>query len=465
MGTEHGKSSLKALTLAAIGIVYGDIGTSPLYTMKEIFSAEHGLAVNPDNIFGVVSLILWGLIIIVALKYVTLILRAHNRGEGGIMALTALALESVGKKSAWHFPLLVLGLFGAALFFGDGVITPAISVLSAIEGLEVATPAFQPFVVPITLTVLVALYAVQSHGTAGIGKWFGPIMLIWFFSLAAMGVYNIIKNPVILEALNPFRALEFLNRHRFAAFLALGAVVLALTGAEALYADMGHFGKRPIRLAWFSLVLPALLLNYFGQGALILADPASIQNPFYLMLPSWGLYPMVVLATLATVIASQAVISGAFSLTRQAIQLGYLPRMEIRHTSSEEIGQVYVPLINWSLLVAVLALVFGFGSSTNLAAAYGIAVTGDMMITSVLATVVFRTVFRWNVLKCAAFLGTFLVIDLAFFSANSVKIPDGGWFPLSVAALMFTVLTTWKRGTEIMRARKDALPRARGELA
>lgn len=460
LGTEHGKSSLKALTLAAIGIVYGDIGTSPLYTMKEIFSAEHGLAVNPDNIFGVVSLILWGLIIIVALKYVTLILRAHNRGEGGIMALTALALESVGKKSAWHFLLLVLGLFGAALFFGDGVITPAISVLSAIEGLEVATPAFQPFVVPITLTVLVALYAVQSKGTAGIGKWFGPIMLIWFFSLAAMGVYNIIKNPVILEALNPFRALEFLNRHRFAAFLALGAVVLALTGAEALYADMGHFGAKPIRFAWFMIVFPALALNYLGQGALLLANPAAAENPFYSQLGAWSIYPLVILSATATVIASQATISGTFSMTKQAISLGILPRMEIIHTSAKEIGQIYIPAINWMQLAAVVAAVIGFASSSKLAAAYGIAVTGTMLVTSLLTFFVIRYGWKYNLLLCLASTSFFLFIDISLFSANALKFFHGGWFPILLGVIMFTIMITWKRGRELVfeNLKKHAIP-------
>ncbi|MFZ6812999.1 potassium transporter Kup [Undibacterium sp. Rencai35W] len=460
MANQHTKSSLTALTLAAIGIVYGDIGTSPLYTMKEVFSKEHGLPLTEANIFGIVSLILWGLFIIVAVKYVTLILRADNRGEGGIMALTAMALESVGKSSKWHFLLFVLGLFGAALFYGDGVITPAISVLSAIEGLEVATPAFSPYVVPITLVVLIALYSVQHKGSAGIGRWFGPIMVIWFFALAAMGIYNIIKMPMILGALNPWHAVHFLTENRSLAFLALGAVVLAFTGAEALYADMGHFGPKPIRMAWFLIVFPALGLNYLGQGALLIDNPAAVANPFYSQLGAWSIYPLVALSAIATVIASQATISGTFSMTKQAISLGFLPRMKIIHTSSKEIGQIYIPAVNWLQLLVVVAAVVGFGSSSNLASAYGIAVTGTMLVTSLLTFFVIRYGWKYNPFLCFVATGFFLIIDVAFFSANVLKFFHGGWFPVVLGIIMFTIMVTWKRGRELVfeNLKKHAIP-------
>jgi KUP system potassium uptake protein len=460
LANQHTKSSLKALTLAAIGIVYGDIGTSPLYTMKEVFSAEHGLPLNEGNIFGIVSLIFWGLFVIVAIKYVTLILRASNRGEGGIMALTALALESVGRTSRWHFTLFVLGLFGAALFYGDGVITPAISVLSAIEGLEVATPAFKPYVVPLTVLVLIGLYAVQYKGTTGIGKWFGPIMVIWFIALATMGVINIFHMPVILKALNPYYAMSFLLTNKWLAFFALGAVVLAFTGAEALYADMGHFGSRPIRLAWFIIVFPALALNYLGQGALLLQNPGAVINPFYQQLGAWSIYPLVILSTVATVIASQATISGTFSMTKQAISLGFLPRMEIVQTSSKEIGQIYIPIVNWLQLLIVIAAVVGFNSSSNLASAYGIAVTGTMLVTSLLTFFVIRFGWKYNPILCFMATGFFLTIDLAFFSANALKILHGGWFPLVLGIVMFTVMVTWKRGRELVfdNLKKHAIP-------
>ncbi|MFZ6673896.1 potassium transporter Kup [Undibacterium sp. Xuan67W] len=460
MANQHTKSSLTALTLAAIGIVYGDIGTSPLYTMKEVFSKEHGLPLTEANIFGIVSLILWGLFIIVAVKYVTLILRADNRGEGGIMALTAMALESVGKSSKWHFLLFVLGLFGAALFYGDGVITPAISVLSAIEGLEVATPAFSPYVVPITLVVLIALYSVQHKGSAGIGRWFGPIMVIWFFALAAMGIYNIIKMPMILGALNPWHAVHFLTENRSLAFLALGAVVLAFTGAEALYADMGHFGPKPIRMAWFLIVFPALGLNYLGQGALLIDNPAAVTNPFYSQLGAWSIYPLVALSAIATVIASQATISGTFSMTKQAISLGFLPRMKIIHTSSKEIGQIYIPAVNWLQLLVVVAAVVGFGSSSNLASAYGIAVTGTMLVTSLLTFFVIRYGWKYNPFLCFVATGFFLTIDVAFFSANVLKFFHGGWFPVVLGIIMFTIMVTWKRGRELVfeNLKKHAIP-------
>ncbi len=460
MANQHTKSSLAGLTLAAVGIVYGDIGTSPLYTMKEVFSKEHGLPLNEANIFGVVSLIVWGLLIIVAIKYVTLILRADNRGEGGIMALTALALESVGKSSKWHFTLLVLGLFGAALFYGDGVITPAISVLSAIEGLEVATPAFTPYVVPITLVVLLLLYSVQYKGTAGIGKWFGPIMVIWFIVLAGMGLYNIAKMPGILWALNPAHAFHFLTEYKWLAFLALGAVVLAFTGAEALYADMGHFGSKPIRAAWFMIVFPSLGLNYLGQGALLLGTPEAVSNPFYQQLGAWSVYPLVILSTIATVIASQATISGTFSMTKQAISLGIMPRMEIVHTSSKEIGQIYIPAVNWLQLAVVVAAVIGFGSSSSLASAYGIAVTGTMLVTSLLTFFVIRYGWKYNPFLCFAATGFFLFIDVALFSANALKFFHGGWFPVVLGIVMFTLMMTWKRGRELVfdNLKKHAIP-------
>jgi KUP system potassium uptake protein len=457
---QHKKSNLAALTLAAIGIVYGDIGTSPLYTLKTIFSPEHGLKLTPDNLLGVISLIFWGLTVIVSLKYVTLVLRADNRGEGGIMALMALALNSVSKSPGLHYKLMLCGVFGAALFYGDSVITPAISVLSAIEGLEVATPALKPYVVPLTIAVLVALYALQQNGTAGIGRWFGPVMLLWFGALAAMGLVNIVAAPQILAALNPWHALQFVLANRFIAFIALGAVVLAFTGAEALYADMGHFGKKPIRMAWFLIVFPALALNYLGQGGLLLAHPEAISNPFYQQLGAWSVYPLVAMSTLATVIASQATISGTFSMTKQAIALGFLPRMRILHTSASEIGQIYMPMVNWLQLVVVLLAVIGFGSSDNLAAAYGIAVTATMLATTVLTFFVIR--YRWqiNLVLCWAATGFFLLIDVLFFSANALKLFHGGWFPLLLGSVLFVVMLTWRAGRALVfqNLQKHAIP-------
>lgn len=444
------KSSVAALTIAAIGIVYGDIGTSPLYTMKEVFSKEHGLPLTEANIFGAVSLIFWGLVIIVSLKYVTLILRANNRGEGGIMALVALALSSVTQRSRWYYPLTLVGLIGTALFFGDGVITPAISVLSAIEGLEIATPAFQPYVVPITVVVLTCLYLVQRHGTGGIGKWFGPIVLVWFIALAGMGIVNIIEQPSILGAINPLHALRFLVENGWLAFLALGAIVLAFTGAEALYADMGHFGKRPVRLAWFTVVFPGLALNYLGQGALLMSNPAAVTNPFYQQLGPWSIYPLVALSTMATVIASQATISGTFSIVQQAISLGFLPRMRVMYTSEREMGQIYIPLVNWLQFAAVILAVIGFGSSSNLASAYGIAVTATMLMTTILTFFVIRYGWRYNLFVCWFATGFFLVIDIALFSANTLKIPTGGWFPLVLAAVMVMVMLTWRDGRDLV---------------
>ncbi len=450
MTSNSSKSSIATLTVAAIGVVYGDIGTSPLYTMKEVFSKQHGLPLNEANLFGVVSLIVWGLIIIVSLKYVTLILKADNRGEGGIMALVALALSSVTQKSRWYYPLTLVGLIGAALFFGDGVITPAISVLSAIEGLEVATPAFTPYVVPLTIAVLVALYMLQSKGTAGIGKWFGPIVLVWFAALAAMGIVNIMDSPQILGALNPLHAARFLMQNGWLAFLALGAIVLAFTGAEALYADMGHFGKRPIRLAWFFVVFPGLTLNYLGQGALLLTNPEAVSNPFYQQLGPWSIYPLVILSTMATVIASQATISGTFSIAQQAVALGFLPRMRVLYTSESEMGQIYIPLVNWLQLTAVVLAVAGFGSSSNLASAYGIAVTATMLMTTILTFFVVRYGWGYNLLLSLAATVFFLVIDIALFSANTLKILHGGWFPLVLGAAMVMIMLTWRDGRNLV---------------
>jgi KUP system potassium uptake protein len=460
LDTQQNNKKVVGLALAAIGIVYGDIGTSPLYSLKTVFDPTHGLPLTPANLIGVVSLIFWGLSIIVSLKYVTLVLRADNRGEGGIMALLALALAAVGDRKRLHVALLLIGVFGASLFYGDSVITPAISVLSAIEGLEVATPALQPYVVPLTIVVLVCLYAVQRHGTAGIGRWFGPIMLLWFAALAAMGVLNIVKSPGILVALNPWHALRFFIDNRGIGFLALGAIVLAFTGAEALYADMGHFGRKPIRLAWFAVTFPSLALNYLGQGGLLLAHPEAIANPFYQQLGSWSVYPLVVLSTIATVIASQATISGTFSMTKEAIALGFLPRMRVVHTSEREIGQIYLPVINWLQLIAVLLAVVGFGSSDNLASAYGIAVTATMLATTILTYFVIRYRWRMNLLLCLAATGFFLAIDVAFFSANVLKVLHGGWFPLTLGVLLFTLMLTWRRGRQQVfdNLQKHAIP-------
>ena len=457
MQQEPDKKRLATLTLAALGIVYGDIGTSPLYSIKEVFGgAHHPVPITPENVLGILSLFFWSLIIVVTLKYVSFILRADNKGEGGIIALMTLALHK-GTPGTWQQKLLVtLGLFGAALFYGDGVITPAISVLSAVEGLEIITPAFKPYILPITLFVLVVLFMFQRRGTASVGALFGPVMVVWFAVLALLGARSIIDNPAVLAAINPLHAFQFLTGNSLLGFFALGAVVLCITGAEALYADMGHFGARPIRYAWLGYVMPALLINYFGQGALLLANPGAVENPFYLLAPEWALYPLVILSTLATIIASQAVISGAFSITQQAIQLGYTPRLEIEHTSDREIGQIYLPGINWLLLVAIIALVIEFGSSSKLAAAYGIAVTGTMLITNFLAIAV--AVRLWNWSPARAILGAlpFICIDLGFFLANSVKIPDGGWFPLVFGLAIFILLTTWKRGRELLGKRLAA---------
>jgi KUP system potassium uptake protein len=456
----HKKTKLTGLTLAALGVVYGDIGTSPLYTMKEVFSAgSHPVPLNEANIFGILSLIVWALLMVVSLKYVAFIMRADNRGEGGIMALLALASRSAKDHPKKQKFIMMLGILGACMFYADGMITPAISVLSAVEGLEVSAPFLHPFIIPITLVVLALLFWSQSKGTAKVGKLFGPVMLVWFSTLGILGIHGILKNPSILEAVNPIYALHFFSVSPWIAFMALGAVVLAVTGAEALYADMGHFGRLPIRLAWFFLVLPALILNYFGQGALILMHPETVKNPFYLLAPEWMLFPLIVLATLSTVIASQAVITGAFSVSRQALQLGYLPRMQVEHTSEVEKGQVYLPRVNWGLMVAVMILVIGFGSSGNLAAAYGIAVTGDMIITTLLAGFVFHHIWNWGLVRTGFLVSLFLIIDIAFFSANVLKIPDGGWVPLVIGVVIFTLMLTWKTGRNLLSAflKKDSM--------
>ena len=452
-GNGRGKPGVLPLTVAAIGVVFGDIGTSPLYAMREAFNGSHPVAANHDNVLGVLSLISWSLIIVVTLKYVVFMMRADNRGEGGIMALLALVLRSTTRNTRGRMILMSLGLFGAALFYGDGVITPAISVLSAVEGLEVATPALKPFVIPLTILVLIGLFLFQQKGTEMVGALFGPITLVWFAVLALLGIINIIKYPHVLAAFSPGYAVNFFAENSSGGFLVLGAVVLAITGTEALYADMGHFGKKPIRLAWSCYVLPALLLNYFGQGALILYNKDAIQNPFYHMAPEWALFPLVILATMATVIASQAVITGTYSLTRQAIQLGYCPRLEVTHTSESEIGQIYMPWINWVLLAAVIGLVLGFESSSHLAGAYGIAVTGTMAIDTVLAFVLMRKLWRWPLWIALPLLLIFLTIDLSFFSANAIKLFQGGWFPIVVAIALFTLLVTWKRGRQQLMER------------
>jgi KUP system potassium uptake protein len=448
---------LTVLALGALGIVYGDIGTSPLYALRECFTGPHGISPTPDNVLGVLSLIFWSLIVVVSVKYLIFVMRADNRGEGGILALMALAMQRPRGQAHKARPVLItLGIFGAALLYGDGLITPAISVLSAVEGLNVATPVFERYVIPITLIILVGLFLVQRQGTGGIGAVFGPFMCVWFLTLAVLGVKELVHNPAVLGALSPLHGATFFLRNGWHGFLVLGSVFLVVTGGEALYADMGHFGWRPIKLAWFTLVLPALMLNYLGQGALLLRDASAARNPFYLLAPDWALYPLVVLATGATVIASQALISGAFSITRQAMQLGYSPRMEVVHTSAEEMGQIYLPGLNGVLLLGVVALVLGFRSASALASAYGIAVTTTMAVTTVLAYVVARE--RWGVSRAVALpvAGLFLVVDLAFFGANAVKIADGGWFPLLLAVCIFTLMTTWKRGREILATKLRA---------
>ncbi|HZS66510.1 MAG TPA: potassium transporter Kup [Burkholderiales bacterium] len=454
------KQSTAALSLLALGVVYGDIGTSPLYAVKETFNPQHGIAFSAPNIVGGVSTIFWILMLVVSLKYVVLVLRADNRGEGGIMALLALATTSLRRHFEWTGALLVIGVFGASLFYGDAVLTPAISVLSAIEGLEVGTAAFKPYIVALATGILVLLFLIQKHGTGFVGLLFGPVMVLWFVSLGAVGVWNIALHPQILAALNPLHALRFVSGHGFASFVVLGSVLLAITGAEALYADVGHFGKRAVRIAWFGLAAPALVLNYFGQGALLIGKPQALENPFYLSYPGWALYPMVALATAATIIASQATISGAYSMTRQAIQLGYLPRMDVEHTSAKTIGQIYIPAINWTLLAVVAAAVIGFGSSTRLANAYGVAVMGTMLVTTFLTFFVIRDGWGYPLWFCLLATGFFLAIDMTLFAAALLKIHEGGWFPLALGAVVFLVMITWRRGRELMtaRLRDEAVP-------
>ncbi|MES2400542.1 MAG: potassium transporter Kup [Pseudomonadota bacterium] len=452
------KSSLAALTLGAIGVVYGDIGTSVLYAMKEVFGSGH-VPFTIANVYGILSIFVWTLTVIVSIKYVALVLRADNNGEGGLIAMLALASTAVKDKPRLRRVLLVVGIFGTSLFYGDGVITPAISVLSAVEGLEVVSPAFKQGVIPITLAILFCLFAVQKKGTTGIGKFFGPVTLVWFAVIALLGVSQIATHPEILLAISPHYAVRFMWENPGITFIILGAVVLCVTGAEALYADLGHFGKRPIRLAWFSVVMPCLVLNYFGQGALLLSNPDAVKNPFFLMAPEWALLPLVGLATLATVIASQALITGAFSVTKQAIQMGYLPRLNIEHTSVRDTGQIYMPFVNWGLFVTIVLAVVMFRSSSNLAAAYGIAVCTDMLITTILTFFVIRYGWNYPLGLCVAATGVFFVVDFAFFASNLMKLFAGGWFPLLIGGVVFMLMITWKEGRRILndKLRTDAL--------
>lgn len=450
---------IATLTIGALGVVYGDIGTSPLYTLRECFGGPHGIAVTDTNVLGVISLVCWTLISIVSIKYLSLVLRADNKGEGGILSLMALAYSEGDSNNPSRFAqiMVLLGIFGTALLYGDGMITPAISVLGAIEGLEVATPFFTPYIVPITVVIFIVLFSIQRFGTGVVGKVFGRVTFFWFLAIGALGIKGIIGQPAILRALNPWFAFEFFRVNGHHGFLVLGAVFLCVTGAEALYADMGHFGRKPIRLAWFGVVFPALLLNYFGQGALLMLNKTAAANPFYYLAPKWALYPLVILATAAAIIASQALISGAFSLTMQAIQLGYLPRMRIEHTSHTERGQIYIAQVNWLLLIACVGLVIGFKNSTNLAAAYGIAVTMTMIITTLLFDIASQKLFGWSKPKAILVCAPFLIIEMSFFGANALKIAHGGWFPLIIGAAFFTLLTTWKTGRTVLGMRlKDA---------
>jgi KUP system potassium uptake protein len=453
--TTRSPAALAALTLGALGVVYGDIGTSPLYALKEVFHGGHVQATH-DNILGVLSLIFWTMTVIVSLKYVLLVLRADNNGEGGLIAMLALATMAVKERPQLRRTLLVVGLFGTAVFFGDGVITPAISVLSAVEGLEVVAPGLHGAVIPITLVVLTVLFAVQRFGTGGIGRAFGPVTLLWFITLIALGLPHIVNNPHVLVAMNPLHAYGFFVAQPLVAFIGLGAVVLVVTGGEALYADLGHFGKLPIRIAWYGLVAPALVVNYFGQGAMLLDDPAAVINPFYLMAPKWAGLPLVVLATAATVIASQALITAAFSVTKQAVQLGMLPRMRIYHTSVRDTGQIYLPLVNWGLYIFILLAVMLFRSSSNLASAYGIAVTLDMTITTVMTFFVIRYGWKYPLALCIAATGLFFVIDVAFFASNMLKLLAGGWFPIVIGIGMFTLMLTWMTGRKLVSDRLQA---------
>nr|SPS06304.1 potassium transporter [Candidatus Nitrotoga fabula] len=450
MSDPQEKKKLPAMLLGAIGVVYGDIGTSPLYALKETFAGHHPLPLIEANVLGVLSVMFWTIMLLVSIKYVIVIMRADNRGEGGSLALLALVSEIIQNKPKTRWVITALGLFAAALFYGDSMITPAISVLSAVEGLNVVAPQFSNYIIPITIFILTVLFFVQKRGTGTVGMVFGPIMIAWFSCLGLLGLLSIVQSPHVMLALNPVYAVDFVMSSPHTAFLTLGAVVLAVTGGEALYTDMGHFGKLPIRLTWFGFVLPALVLNYFGQGALLLSNPHAIENPFYLLAPSWALMPMVLLATAAAVIASQAVISGAFSVASQSVQMGFLPRMEIRQTSDKARGQIYVPFTNWTLYLAIIFLILSFQSSSNLAAAYGIAVTGTMMIDTLLISFIIISVWRWNLLFALPLICTFLLVDVAYFLANAIKIPQGGWFPLGIALMSFTVLTTWKLGRSLL---------------
>jgi KUP system potassium uptake protein len=447
---------LAGLSLAALGVVYGDIGTSVLYAVRESFHHAHGIEVNRANVLGVLSLIFWALVLVISVKYAVFVLRADNRGEGGILALTSLVTPIGALRRNGRWVLIMLGLFGTALLYGDGMITPVISVLGAVEGLQIATPVLKPYIVPITIGILIGLFMMQSRGTATVGRIFGPVTLVWFVTIAALGIANIVRDPHVFAAINPLYGARFFLHNGWNGFLVLGSVFLVVTGGEALYADMGHFGRRPIRLAWYVVVLPALLLNYFGQGALLITRPETVENPFFHMAPRWALYPVVAIATMAAVIASQALITGAFSLTMQAVQLGYVPRVEIDHTSARERGQIYIPQVNWMLMIACIGLVLGFRSSSNVAAAYGVAVTTTMVVTTLLLFRVERERWKWPLWASAGFTIVFLAIDLAFWGANIIKIPAGGWFPLVVGAVIFTLMSTWKTGRRILADRMTA---------
>ncbi|HYI05206.1 MAG TPA: KUP/HAK/KT family potassium transporter, partial [Reyranella sp.] len=455
---QGGRSSLVGLTVAAIGVVYGDIGTSPLYTIRECFFGAHSVPLTHDNVLGVLSLILYSLILVVSIKYIAIVMRADNQGEGGILALTALlpARNGAGSAAFGRPTLILLGIFGAALLYGDGMITPAITVLGAVEGLSIITPLFNPYVLPVSVAIIVGIFVIQQYGTASVGRLFGPVMIVWFVTLAGLGLVWVVREPAVLGALDPRHAIGYFARNGWHGFPVLGAVVLAITGGEALYADMGHFGRRPIRLAWYGLVLPALMLNYFGQGALVLLNPEAARQPFYLMAPSWALLPMVVIATMAAIIASQALISGAFSLTQQAIQLGYAPRLDVEHTSSSTMGQIYVPQVNWALAICTILIVLGFRSSGALASAYGVAVTMTMVITALLLFVVMRERWGWTLPMAVGVTAVFLLIDGAFLGANLLKVIDGGWLPIVVAAIGFTLMTTWKTGRRLVAERLTA---------
>ena len=449
------KATLPATALAALGVVFGDIGTSPLYALKESFHAAHGLGIQPENVLGILSIIFWCLMLIISIKYVAIVMRADNNGEGGIMALLALNLRKAKIADNKKIYMIAIGFIGASLFFGDGIITPAISVLSAVEGLSIATDVFDPFIMPIAITIIISLFLVQKHGTAFVGKFFGPITMVWFLSLGLLGLHSVIQTPVVLGMFSPHWAIQFIYHHPIMTFFVMGAVVLTVTGGEALYADMGHFGPVPIRMAWFFVVLPCLVLNYAGQGALLLRDPAAIENPFYLLVPEWALYPMIIMATMATVIASQAVISGVFSLARQAIQLGYLPRLSIKHTSESEEGQIYISFLNWLLLIAIIILILIFKSSSNLASAYGLAVTLTMLCDTILVAVFIYSAWKWSLPKVLLLIIPFFVLESVLVGATSLKILSGGWVPLLIGAIAVTILMTWKRGRELTFAKLE----------